>query len=363
MKVNISQSLIKDIMAMNSPDSKDIIKPVNCPKWIKYKYVDGLETKPSDAMLYGKFFEWHLLGATRDGIEPIIPRIGVKDQRPTKSASKNAMLEYIMEKAPDAVIKGTGKRIDLKPKPSAKVEEMINYITLHDGYEPTERSKKALLSIIELMPDNFGEPEITTEDLFKFIQTMPIDLNEGTPSTQEIRLLELVEMAKEILSYMGLDVDKGEKQLFVKSGDISGSLDWVSNGLSVGDKKAIYDVKFTKTKIDDWRNGWGEPETKEDAKIQATHYTHIYHKKYGKFIPFYFIVFGEDGWIKVLRYKITKSGLQSHIVLIDATRDFVKQMVKEDFKPKPAFNRCLFCDFNEICNDRSVLPEIETIIC
>src|SRR5690606_29608774 len=246
MKINISQSLIKDVMLMNSPDSKDIIKAVHCPKYIKYKYVDGIDTKPTDAMLYGQFFEWHLLGATRSGEEPIIPRVGIRDQRPTKSASKNAMLEYIMEKAPDAVIKGTGKRIDLKPKPSAKVEEMINYITLHDGYEPTERSKKALLSIISDMPDNFGEPEITTEDLFKFIQTLPIDLSEGTPSTQEVRLLELVEMAKEILSYMGLDVDKGEKQVFVKSGDLSGSLDWVSKGLS-GDEKAIYDVKFTKT--------------------------------------------------------------------------------------------------------------------
>jgi hypothetical protein len=359
--VNISQSLIKDIAIVNSSDPKEIIKPAHCPKWIKFKYVLGMETKTTDAQLYGQYFEWHLLGATRGGKEPVIPKVNIKDLRPTKSASKNSMIEYIIEKSPEAKIVGTGKQMDLKPKPSSSKNVLIEYIFSKGGSVPEKATKEDLIKIIDDLPEDLGDPEITQEDYFNFIQTLPPDMSPGEMSKQEITLKDLVEYAKKILEVMGLDVNEGEKQVFIKAGDESGHLDWVTHCYEDPELVAIYDVKFTKTKLDDWRNGWGDPDTKEDAKIQATHYTQIYHKKHGVYPPFYFFIVGETGWIKFLRYRIFPVGFQNHKNLVKYTRDVVRNLEKHDWPARPLFNRCLFCDFAENCESRSLLPEIEEI--
>lgn len=360
-KIKISQSFIKDALKTRSNDPKIMFKPEYCPQFLKFKYVDGLRTEPSDAMLYGQFFEWHLLGATRDSIEPIIPKKNIKDLRPTKSASKNAMIEYIMAKAPDAKIVGTGKQIDLKPKASSTVEELLKYIT-SKGEESSSLKKKDLIDHIALMPVDLGEPEITQEDYFAFIKTMPEDLTEGEKTTQQEILELLIENAKKILSLMGISAEKGDKQVRLETDEEIGHLDWVTNDLINVLNEAIYDVKFTKTKYDDWRNGWFNPEEKEDAKLQASHYIYLYYEKTGEFVPFYFLIFGEDGWIRVLKYEITKDSFQLHKDLIAESKIWLKEFEKNKWKARPEFNRCLTCDFAEQCKFRAVLPEIEKIV-
>lgn len=362
-KVKISQSLMKDIYATRSVDPKEIVKPKHCPRHLKYKYVDGLETVPSDAMLDGKYFEWHLLGATRNGIEPILPKINVRDLRPTKSASKNAMFDYIMSKAPDAIIKGTGKRADLKPKASASIRELHDYVFNNGGRLPEGKvTKPQLFEIIEQLPENLGEPEITTDDLFAYIQTMPEDWSEGSMSQREIDLQVAIHNAKIILKHMGIPVDQGEKQVFIQNGDECGTIDWITTDIQDKNKNALYDVKFTNTQVDDWRNGWGDPYTKEDAKLQATHYVNISKKNTGTYAPFYFLVFGKSGWVKVLRYRIgDEHTIALHEVSVDEARKAVKEFEKNNWPAKPSFNRCLACDFQELCEERSLLPEVEEI--
>lgn len=362
-ELTISQSLIKDVIVTNSIDPKLVVKPNFCPRYLKFKYIDKLETSASDVMISGQYFEWHLLGATRSGIEPIIPRVGIKDLRPTKSAPRNTMLSYVMEKAPEAIIVGTGPRADLKPKSSATKPVLMEYIYSKGGEIPEKTTKEGLSDIIATLPEDLGEPEITQEDLFAYIQTMPPEYTEGSPAARQVKLDQIIEIAKLVLYHMGLDITKGEKQFFVKAENLSGHLDWVFDDIKDPSVQAIYDVKFTETKLDDWRNGWGEPETKDDAKIQATHYVLTYFKKYGVYPPFYFIVFGVDGWIKFLRYRITPTGLQQHVVLASTVQDMVNDFIKNDWPARPLFNRCLFCDFSEVCTERSVLPEIEEIDC
>lgn len=360
-KVNISQSFIKDAMKTRSVDPKIQIEPSYCPQHLKFKYVEGKRTAPSDAMLYGQFFEWHLLGATRDAVEPIIPKKNVRDLRPSKSASKNTMLEYIMLKAPEAIIQGTGKRIDLKPKASEPKDVLINYIIEKGGIVPEKYTKATLSEIIEKLPEDLGEPERTQEDYFAFIQTMPEDLSEGEKTTQQEVLELVIENAKKILERLGLNVEEGEKQVRIEVDGEEGHLDWLYKDLLNPEQPAIYDVKFTKTKYDDWRNGWFNPEEKDEAKIQSSHYIRLYHKKYGVFIPFYFLIFGEDGWIRILKYEITKDGYNLHEVLVNESKSWLKDFEKSNWKAKPEFNRCLKCDFNEECEFRAVLPSIETI--
>lgn len=360
-KVKMSQSLIKDIMKTKSIDERIIMLPAHCPQYIKHKYVDRLRTKQSDAMLLGSYFEWHLLGAVRDGIEPKLPRINIRDQRPTKSASKNSMVEYIMEKAPNTIIKGTGKRIDLKPSVSSSKPKLIEYMASKSVIIPEKATKEELYEIIKGMPEDLGEPEITNEDLFSFIQTLPPDYTEGDISTQQKIMDLVIENARKILLKYNLDVDEGEKQVRLETEKENGHLDWRYKDIENPERVAIYDVKFTKTRYDDWRNGWFNVEEKEDAKIQALHYIYLHYENTGEFVPFYFLVFGESGWIRIFKFEITEDSFMLHKVLIQQSHEWYKELKKSKFKAKPEYNRCLECDFNDVCKFRAVLPEIEKI--
>jgi len=104
--MKLSQSFMLDSLVSQSDLESNKLKPAYCPRYLKYKYVDGKKTEPTPAMLNGAYFEWHLLGTNRDGIEPFLPRINVRDQRPTKSASKQAMIDYITSKWPQTPTNG-----------------------------------------------------------------------------------------------------------------------------------------------------------------------------------------------------------------------------------------------------------------
>jgi CRISPR/Cas system-associated exonuclease Cas4 (RecB family) len=92
--MSISQSFIKDSMG------NDV-----CPKYIKYRFVDRIELPPTDAMLKGKYFEWHLLGATRDGTEPKFEELsrgrkaadGSMDKRPKEQLEMDELISYARE--------------------------------------------------------------------------------------------------------------------------------------------------------------------------------------------------------------------------------------------------------------------------
>lgn len=307
---------MNDVLLNRTSFEKDTILPKQCPTYLKFKYVDMVETKPTDAMLYGQYFEWHLLGAVRSGKEPLLPRIGVKDQRPPKSATKEVMASYIANNF---------------------VDESSTKLT-YEGW--LSMSKEALVSKIASMPENPSK---------------------GEPSAQQKTLDQVIAIAKSVLNLMGIPVDQGEKQVMIETKEKKGHLDWVSQDPADPKAKCIIDVKFTKTKQEDWRNGWGDIETKEDAKTQAAHYISIYQEKYGEWVPFYFIVFGESGWIKVIEMIITEDGKASYDIAFEAAKEIRDQHIKEGWLPKPEFNRCLNCDFNEICPYRATLPTITQI--
>lgn len=301
----ISQSFMNDAFITESDLPKDVALPQWCPRYLKYKYVDGIKTDPTDAMLNGLYFEWHLLGATRGGKEPILPRIGVKDQRPPKSAAKTKMIDYLL-------------------------------------------SKKMIV------PNT-----ATTEELFNLIQKMPVDLSAGEPSTNKTKLDQIIKLAKTILPMMGLDPEKGDKQINLFTDEKSGNIDWLTNDIENPERKAIYDVKYTETKQDDWRNGWGDITTKEDAKVQASHYTMLYKEKHGEWVPFYFLIFGKDGWIKIIKMVMTETGLTVYNIAFSRAKELLEKFVKSDWKARPAFNRCLDCPFSEVCDQRALLPQVE----
>jgi hypothetical protein len=74
--LKISQSLINDLTDANM-----------CPKHIKFKYYEGKERIQSDAMFAGNYFEFHVLGDTRDHNFPVFENVDRKNLKPTKSRS------------------------------------------------------------------------------------------------------------------------------------------------------------------------------------------------------------------------------------------------------------------------------------
>jgi hypothetical protein len=62
--LKISQTLIKDVLPNDA-----------CGRYVRYRHIDKLPTEQSDLMLYGNYFEHHLIGSTRDGKVPEIPTL------------------------------------------------------------------------------------------------------------------------------------------------------------------------------------------------------------------------------------------------------------------------------------------------
>lgn len=301
---------MNDAFLTESDQESAKVKPNWCPRYLKFKYIDNKETTPTAAMVLGSYFEWHLLGKVRDGVQPFIPRIGIKDLRPIKSASKDEMINYIVEK---------------------------------------KNEDAHLLQAL------------TKDSLYALIQKMPIDLSNGNPSQIQIDIDQIVLLAKQVLKLKGLEVEKGEKQVKIQTKEEIGHLDWVTNDLIEPTKTALYDVKYTETKADDWRNGWGNIDEKDTAKTQAAHYTYLYYELTGEWVPFYFLIFGKCGWIKIVKMTLTPDGLQFHKLAIAQAKELLNKFIKTKWKARPEYNRCLDCCFNSICDQKAVLPEIQEI--
>lgn len=173
---------------------------------------------------------------------------------------------------------------------------------------------------------------------------------------------DLVIFAKETLKSIGIDVSEGKSQVDIISELLSGAIDHVNKDIENPDILANYDLKWTATKEDDRWNGWGDPESKDDAKIQATHYTLVTHEATGEWRPFYFLVFGKDKWVKIIRFKISPERLNNHKELIAHTANVIREYAEKDYKGNGSFNKCQSCPFKDICPDRKLKPEIETII-
>jgi hypothetical protein len=261
----------EDTVMLSQSFMNDAIKNDICPAYLKNKYIDLIEEREEEdtknAMFKGRYFEWHLLGATRDGIEPIFDKntIGKKDLYGRKDF-----------------------------RPAAEIE---------------------------------------------------MDL--------------IVENASELLYSMGLDPDEGEKQKEVISEDFIGHLDWVTRDLKNPDRKAIYDVKYTETKIDDRFIGWADFESKHESRLQAIHYIIMMYLETGEYMPFYFLIFGKSGWVRVIKVEMTSEGLTWHENTVKRVKERVELWKKTGWIAVPEYNKCIRCGYMSICKQRAISPNIE----
>lgn len=247
----------------------------------------------------------------------------------------------------------------------------ITQSLIKEVLDPNHCPKQIYFSFIEgreLMPDpsenlilgRFFESELLGACRGGEVQE-PRYLKGGEIAKPFADCLELVDFAKSVFVKLGLDLSKGKSQIDYQSDFLKGAIDHENFSIENPNIIANYDLKWTATKEDDVWNGWGNPENKADAHIQARHYTLLTYELFGEWRPFYFLVFGKDKWVKVIRMKITTEGMEQHKELISHTTAVVRKYAENDFKGNGSFNKCLACPFYEICPDKSDSINIETI--
>ena len=297
--MKISQSLIKEV------EKKD-----HCPKQIYYMFVENreLEDIPQWWKL-GRYFESELLGSSRGGEiqEAEYTKVNIK---PSKSSTKAVKQAFLNNRGHDT----TG--------------------LTHEGL-----NEKLQFELSEYVNGEKLTPYKDCDDLIVF--------------------------AKDTLKKIGLDLTKGESQLDIQTELLSGAIDHRNFDIQNPERKANYDTKYTETSESDIWNGWGNPENKWDSITQAAHYTLVSYEKTGEWMPFYFLVFGisksqnKKKWVKIVRYQFTEESINQHKNKIAYTSEVIREYVKNNYKGKGTFNKCNACPFNEICEDRVKIPEIE----
>lgn len=290
----ISQSLINDLCDAQM-----------CPQYIKFKYVDLILTGQSDVMFNGNYFEYYVLGDTRDHTFPAFDNVNKKNLKPTKSAVKSKKIEYLNSKG----------------------------FVFDD--EPT---KEYLDEQLELLPEDFSK---------------------GEAGKAQRDLDDLVLYAKNILTILGIDPSLGETQVRIESDTLQGHLDHVNVDFQDPTRKAIYDLKYTETKENDRWAGWLDFSNNFNARTQATHYVNLYHEKHGVWLPFYFLIFGKTKWAKIIKASITEEGLSGHDFTIESCKQQFADLEVNGFPAKAAFNKCVKCDFYKICEQKRIVPEVE----
>jgi hypothetical protein len=252
-KPAFSQSLYKELLNKDS-----------CPLYIRYKYIEGIQTEPSDLMFRGQYFEYHLIGGTRDGNIPLF--------KPLKRGGDS--------------------------KVKSDLDDLIG---------KAKSLLKDLGIIEEPSPENFlVQPEIL------------IDREVAHP-------------------------------------------DLITKDFQDPKRRALYDVKYTETAVDDRWNGWGDFEnSRQGDKFQATHYIKLYFEKYSSWIPFYFLIFGKSGWVRIIKIEVTELGLEIYTNDVARAKELYKMHNKNNWPAEPAFNKCQACPYASICPAAARLPEIET---
>ena len=185
-------------------------------------------------------------------------------------------------------------------------------------------------------------------------------LKSGEKPTAQKALDELIIYAKDVLNLVGLDLSKGESQVTIETKECVAHIDHINFDLENKKKKALYDVKYTETAMDDRWNGWGDFDSKTDSHIQAAHYITLYHEKHHEWIPFYFLVFGKSKWVRIIKVELSEERYDLHQRDIELAQAVLSAYEENDFPAVGEFNKCLNCSFNEICTEKVTKPNIET---
>jgi CRISPR/Cas system-associated exonuclease Cas4 (RecB family) len=162
----------------------------------------------------------------------------------------------------------------------------------------------------------------------------------GELTADSKRLMEAIDNAKKVLEDNNVEII--ETQLELKTDIAKGTLDAVG---TVRGEGAIIDIKYTLTAEDDkWEFGWADLSKKD--LTQAKQYVWLYEQIYHKRLPFYYIVFGASGWVKMWRVRVDEHALIAHAEAVELLSEKIKT---ETWEAAPEYSRCRKCHFKDTC--------------
>lgn len=186
-------------------------------------------------------------------------------------------------------------------------------------------------------------------------------LKSGGKSQAEKDIDALADLAKTLFVKMGIDMSTATTQIRLESDGLSGVIDMIANDIEDKTKFAIYDIKYTETKYDDRFSGWADIETKINSKRQARQYIYLWNKVYGVYLPYYFIVFGKTGWVRVIKCLVTKESLSLHENEIQVVKNQLLNWENLDYPAVSSYTRCTNCRVMEQCKYAKLIPEVEVV--
>lgn len=177
-------------------------------------------------------------------------------------------------------------------------------------------------------------------------------LKSGEPTQVERDLIELADNARAIIDKMPFTIDQVQPTLATDTRQ--GHPDCF---ITIDGRRAIMDLKYTETQPDDRFRGWGDLSAMDHT--QALDYVDLYHEVYGEYVPFYYLVFGKDGWVRFIKVNITADSLQAH-------RESVEWIIEQiqnttDYPATTSQATCAMCPVANKCDRRVTLPVTEIL--
>lgn len=168
--------------------------------------------------------------------------------------------------------------------------------------------------------------------------------------------------AKEVFPHYGIEIL--DTQIKLSTDDKKGTLDAL---MTIDGKRALLDVKFTNFADDEYsiwdftsdNKTWKQAKNYQDAIRQSTHYVLMWHEVHGEYLPFYFLVVGKSGWVKLIKFQLTSNGVDAHEREIRAARELIAEYEQDGWQETGDYKTCHKCPVQD-CKSRVIFPHVET---
>jgi len=183
----------------------------------------------------------------------------------------------------------------------------------------------------------------------------------GKPLKRETDLLALAERSKEMMFDLGIELIEVQPEWETK--ELIGHPDAL---IKYKGDLAIMDLKYTAMKEEEncrWNPfAWGNIVDESTGVLykdfsQAIHYIEMYFQEHGKYLPFYYLIFGKSGWCKFIKVDPTLETIESYRKRLKRFKIDLKKFYPESIKD---YSICRKCSVK--CNKRTLLPITQTIL-
>lgn len=204
-------------------------------------------------------------------------------------------------------------------------------------FEPTKAMTEGLVFEHQLL----GETMTGQEPHLPLLKT-------GSMSKPEMDIRLRADEILAMLPDMGIEIL--ETQTYLEDDNYTGHPDAV---IRINGSEALMDVKWTRTKLDDRYNGWGDIE----QKLSDVEFQHIIYPLMDEMKPFYYLLVSPT-WIRLIKVTNSQSSLEYFEKVVDNVRVKIEQ---SKGKPIGDYNTCRTCLFLSQCDKATKIPNVEEV--